>query len=188
MAQLCSRAGLVGLVLKGRWLLSWTNCLYGRNLGSLIRTELETLMKWMEASLRPVLSRKRRHPVVLNPIILHDSAKSRTAAAVITDLLRRWQWEILEHPLYSPESMWLRSLRQSEIITTQEKNLSVLLGDPAARWVKRAKGTLHLKICKCFIVINSNETLFFLLYIKWRNGIIYLHSGCTYILFLWCLP
>ena len=35
------------------------------------------------------------------PIILHENARGRTAAAV-TDLLRRWQWEILEHPPYSP--------------------------------------------------------------------------------------
>ena len=48
------------------------------------------------------LRRKWRHLVVQNPIILHDSARSHTAAAV-TDLLRRWQWEILEHPPYSPD-------------------------------------------------------------------------------------
>ena len=35
------------------------------------------------------------------PIILRDNARSHTAAA--TDLLRRWQWEILEHPPYSPD-------------------------------------------------------------------------------------
>ena len=49
----------------------------------------------------------RRTVVVLvefpaqNPIIIHDNVRSHTAAAV-TDLLRRWQWEILEHPSYSP--------------------------------------------------------------------------------------
>jgi transposase len=37
-----------------------------------------------------------------NPIILHDNARSHTANAV-TDLLRRWRWEILEHPPYSPD-------------------------------------------------------------------------------------
>ena len=42
------------------------------------------------------------HLVVQNPIILHDSARSHTAAAV-TDLLHRWQWEILERPSYSPD-------------------------------------------------------------------------------------
>ena len=51
--------------------------------------------------------------LVQNSIILHDNARSHTAA--VTDLLRRWQWEILEHPPYSPyESMRLRSLRPSE--------------------------------------------------------------------------
>ena len=43
--------------------------------------------------------------MVQNPIILHDNARSHTAA--VTDLLRRWQWEILEHPPYSPDmSTW----------------------------------------------------------------------------------
>ena len=40
--------------------------------------------------------------VVQNPIILHYNARSHTASAV-TDLLRRWKWEILEHPQYSPD-------------------------------------------------------------------------------------
>ena len=40
------------------------------------------------------------------PIILHDSARNHTAAAV-TDLLHRWQWEIVEHPPCSPDrSPW----------------------------------------------------------------------------------
>ena len=43
---------------------------------------------------------EQRPLVVQNPIILRDNARSHTAA--ITDLLRCWQWEILEHPLYSP--------------------------------------------------------------------------------------
>ena len=40
--------------------------------------------------------------MVQNSIILHDNASSHNAAAV-TDLLRCWQWEILEHPPYSPD-------------------------------------------------------------------------------------
>ncbi|PSN36375.1 hypothetical protein C0J52_23866 [Blattella germanica] len=40
------------------------------------------------------------HKTVLH--ILHDNARCHTAAAV-RDLLRRWQWEILEHPPYSPD-------------------------------------------------------------------------------------
>ena len=47
------------------------------------------------------LRRKRWHLVVQNPIILLDSARSHTTAFV-TDLLRHWQWEILEDPAYSP--------------------------------------------------------------------------------------
>ena len=43
--------------------------------------------------------------VVQNPIILHDNARSHTAA--VKDLLCRWQWNILEHPPYSPDmSPW----------------------------------------------------------------------------------
>ncbi|KAJ4427216.1 hypothetical protein ANN_24833 [Periplaneta americana] len=56
----------------------------------------------LQHHLRPPLRRKRRHLVVQNPIILHDNARSHTTAAV-KDLLRRWQWEILEHPQYSPD-------------------------------------------------------------------------------------
>ena len=36
-----------------------------------------------------------------NPIILHNNARVHTAT-VVTDLLRRWRWEILELPPYSP--------------------------------------------------------------------------------------
>ena len=43
-----------------------------------------------------------KHLVVQIPNILHDSARSHTAAAV-TDLLRRWKWEILELPPCSPD-------------------------------------------------------------------------------------
>ena len=50
MATLCSPTSLVGLVPKGKWLLSWTNDRCRRNLGSLIRTKLQTPMKWMQAS------------------------------------------------------------------------------------------------------------------------------------------
>ena len=42
-----------------------------------------------------------RHLMVQNPVILHDNARSHTDAAV-TELLLCWQWEILDHPPYSP--------------------------------------------------------------------------------------
>ncbi|KAJ4438703.1 hypothetical protein ANN_14650 [Periplaneta americana] len=58
--------------------------------------------RFLQHHLRPALRRKRRHLGVQNPIILHDNAKSHTAAAV-KDLLHHWQWEILEHPPYSPD-------------------------------------------------------------------------------------
>ena len=50
MASLFSRTVLLGPVPKGRWRRCWTNRRYGRNLGSLIRTKLEKLIKWMKAS------------------------------------------------------------------------------------------------------------------------------------------
>ena len=37
--------------------------------------------------------------MVQNPTILRDNVRSHAAAAVM-DLLRRWKWEILEHPLH----------------------------------------------------------------------------------------
>ena len=53
--------------------------------------------------------------MVQNPIILYDNARSHTAAAAAMDLLRRWQWEILEHPPYPPdESIRLQSLHQRD--------------------------------------------------------------------------
>ncbi|KAJ4432029.1 hypothetical protein ANN_20643 [Periplaneta americana] len=58
--------------------------------------------RFLQHHLRPALRRKRRHLGVQNPIILHDNAKTHTAA-VVKDFLRRWQWEILEHPPYSPD-------------------------------------------------------------------------------------
>ena len=60
---------------------------------------------FLQHYLRSAHRRKRRHLVVQNPIIPHDNARSHTAA--VMDLLRRWQWEILEHPPYSPDmSPW----------------------------------------------------------------------------------
>ena len=36
------------------------------------------------------------------PIILHDNERSHTTAAVM-HLMHHWQWDILEHPPYSPD-------------------------------------------------------------------------------------
>jgi transposase len=57
---------------------------------------------FLENHVRPAFRRKRRHLLAMNPIILHDNARSHTGNAV-TDLLRRWRWAILEHPTYSPD-------------------------------------------------------------------------------------
>ena len=51
--------------------------------------------------LRPAVRRKRQHLLATNPIILHDNARAYTAN-VVTYLLRRWRWEILEQRPYSP--------------------------------------------------------------------------------------
>ena len=51
---------------------------------------------FLQHHLRLVLRSKQLHLVVQNLIILHDNAKSHTAASVM-DLLLCWQWEILEH-------------------------------------------------------------------------------------------
>ena len=56
----------------------------------------------LQQNLRPAFKRNRWYLVVQNPTILHDNARSHTADSV-TDLFRCWQWEILEHPPYSPD-------------------------------------------------------------------------------------
>jgi len=50
----------------------------------------------------PALRRKQQHLLATNPIILHDNARAHTAN-VVTNLLRRWRWEILEPPSYSAD-------------------------------------------------------------------------------------
>ena len=62
---------------------------------------LPTCCTFLQDHLHPEHRRKIRHLVVQNSIILHANAKSHTAVA-ITDLLRHWKWNILEHPPYSP--------------------------------------------------------------------------------------
>jgi hypothetical protein len=68
----------------------------------------------------PALWRKQRCFLATNPIILRDSARAHTADAV-KDLLCQWQWEILEHPPYSPNISLcgLCSLRQNERTTAE---------------------------------------------------------------------
>ena len=45
---------------------------------------------------------KRKRPQFQNMIILDDNSTPLKAICV-RDLLRRWRWEVLEHPPYSPE-------------------------------------------------------------------------------------
>ena len=59
-------------------------------------------MKWHEVVIHKNIFRDCvKHLAIQNPIILHGNARSHTAA--VTDLLRRWQWEILEHLPYPPD-------------------------------------------------------------------------------------
>ena len=145
MALLCGHKALLD-----RYQKEW----HGRNMSLLIRTKLETPIKWMEASrfssskestpytmwyegdvhcgvwrwwgntaARSTSKTDGKRCLHLNvpatppsssahektmPFggaehhLFHDNPRSLIAAAV-TDLLRRWQWVILEHPPYSPD-------------------------------------------------------------------------------------
>ena len=56
------------------------------------------------------------------------NARSHTHLLTVTDLLPRWQWEILEHLPYSPDvSMRLRSLRESERNTARYNTRNKLI-------------------------------------------------------------
>ena len=124
-------------------------------------------------------TRRKWHLVVQNHIILHDSARSHTAA--VTYLLHRWQWEILKHSPFSPdESMQLWSLRQNKRITArdpvQHKRWTYLCyravnmehqqngcADGVRRlpniWQKVInKGATILKIHKCCTPVNKAES------------------------------
>ena len=45
---------------------------------------------------------RRKRPQLQNVIILQDNATPHKVICV-RDLLRRWRWEVLEHPPYSPD-------------------------------------------------------------------------------------
>ena len=113
-----------------------------------------------------------------SPIILHDNAKSHTAAAV-TDLLRRSQWEILEHPPYSRDmspcdydhfaKVKVRVTRYNTIqhgttypcyraIKSEYQNRWTLwwcTTFPNIRQKVINKGVTILKVCKCCIPVNK---------------------------------
>ena len=99
------------------------------------------------------LSRRERwHSVVQNPIILCDSAWNHTAA-IVMDLLRRWQWEILEYPLCPPDmSPWnyylftkvKESLRGTQYNTRDELIRAIEWSIRNVNRVGCADGILHL--------------------------------------------
>ena len=71
--------------------------------------------KFLQHHLRPALTRKRRHFVLQNPMILHKNARSHPAAAVTARLAPLAVGDSGTPTLLTRyESMRLRSLRQSE--------------------------------------------------------------------------
>ncbi|KAJ4441535.1 hypothetical protein ANN_11391 [Periplaneta americana] len=57
---------------------------------------------FLEHHLRPAVHRERPNLLNSHPIVLLDGVRSHIANPVV-NLLRRWNWEILEHPPYSPD-------------------------------------------------------------------------------------
>ncbi|KAJ4445749.1 hypothetical protein ANN_12434 [Periplaneta americana] len=98
------REGLVGSVVKVMFIVAYDidGVILHHTVPPRQTVNADYYCRFLQHHLRPALRSKRRHLGVQNPIILHDNARSHTAAAV-KDLLRRWQWEILEHPPYSPD-------------------------------------------------------------------------------------
>ena len=99
-----------------------------------------------------------------NPIILHDNARSHTSA--VMDLLRLWQWEILEQVLTRYESMRfdlftkvIESLRGTryntryELIRAAGRSVQNIDKDGRADGVRRLPN-LWIK------VINKEATIF----------------------------
>ena len=56
---------------------------------------------FLELHLRPTVRRKRPNLQKSHRSVLHGGARSHIATPLI-NLLRKWNWEILEHPPYSP--------------------------------------------------------------------------------------
>ena len=133
-------------------------------------------LHWMflQHHFHPTL-RRTRHLVVQNPIILHDNARSHIA--VVTDLFHRWQWEILEHPPYSPDMCPfdydlfakepLRGTRynpRDELIRDIVRSMRNINKDGRSDGVRRLpniwhkvinKGATILKVHKCCTPVNK---------------------------------
>ena len=90
--------------------------------------------------------------VVQNHIIFHDNARSHTTAAV-TDLLCRWQWEILEHGCarmahcatagWRNFSHYCCPLQQYDVWVTCSEHREALTGAPTAHDVHKQELTVQ---------------------------------------------
>ena len=56
---------------------------------------------YIRTILRPAIRRKRQEMIDHTPLILHDNA-SPHKANMVKELLESYQWEVLDHPPYSP--------------------------------------------------------------------------------------
>ena len=57
---------------------------------------------YIRTVLRPAIRRKRQEKIDCTPLILHDNT-SPHKANVVKELLESYQWEVLDHPPYSPD-------------------------------------------------------------------------------------
>ena len=53
--------------------------------------------------LRPAIRKKRPNMLQEGPIILHDNAAPHTKRDVVQLLTEEYDWEVLDHPSYSPD-------------------------------------------------------------------------------------
>ena len=57
---------------------------------------------YIRTILRPAICRKRQKMIDCKPLILHNNA-SPHKTNVVKELLESYQWEVLDHPPYSPD-------------------------------------------------------------------------------------
>ena len=62
----------------------------------------ENYKMYIRTILRPAIRRKRQEIIDRTPLILHDNALPHKAN-VVKELLESYQWEVLDHPPYSPD-------------------------------------------------------------------------------------
>ena len=56
----------------------------------------------LREKLRPALRRRRRDLLTEGVILLHDNARPHLKTCVV-EMLAKWEWEVLTHPLYTPD-------------------------------------------------------------------------------------